>query len=66
MPDAEKSKAGKYNKGLSDGTMLQRCQRANEINDNYTVRKSKWSGNVIVDDEKCKKRKCCWKKVMVL
>lgn len=43
--------------------MLQRCQSAREINDKYTVRKSKWSGNVIVDDEKCKKEKIAGRKL---
>lgn len=43
--------------------MLQWCQRANEVNGNYTVRKSKWSGNVIVDDERCKKENVLGRKL---
>ena len=63
MSDSGKTKATKYNKGLSNGSMLQRCQRANEVNDNYTVTKSKWSGNVIVDDERCKKENVLGRKL---
>lgn len=63
MSDKEMGKEKTYTKGLSKGSMLQRCQRANEINDNYTVRKSKWSGKVIVDDEKCKKERVVGRKL---
>lgn len=63
MKDMNVLKDDKYTKGLSRGSMLQRCQRANEINDNYTTRKSKWSGEVIVDDKKCKKEKISGRKL---
>lgn len=63
MSDKEMKKDNAYTKGLSKGTMLQRCQRANEINDKYTVRKSRWSGKVVVDDEKCKKERVVGRKL---
>lgn len=51
-----------YNKGLSSEGLLERCKKANEINEKYTTRKSKWSGNVVVDDAKCKKERISGRK----
>lgn len=50
---------GKIVKGKNQifkGKSVKECsQIANELSDKYVVRKSKWSGNTIVNDEVCKK-----------
>ena len=53
----------RYTRGLSTHGLLERCKKANEINDKYTVRESKWSGKVISDDDKCRKEKISGRKL---
>lgn len=51
-----------YNKALSTKGMLDRNRVAHELTEKYTTRKSKWSGSVITDDEKCKKSRISGRK----
>lgn len=55
-------KYGGYNKALSLDGMLERNRVAHQLTEKYTTRKSKWSGNVISDDEKCKKARISGRK----
>lgn len=43
-----------YNKGLSLKGIEERNKATYDITEKYTIRKSKWSGKVTVDDKKCK------------
>lgn len=52
----------RYNKGLSLEGIVERNRVAHDITEKYTVRKSKWSGNVIEDDKKCKKERISGRK----
>ncbi len=63
MNDRFSESSDKYRNGLSDGTLTQRCQRATEINNKYTIRPSKWSGNVVVDNAKCKRDRISGRKL---
>ena len=51
-----------YNKGLSLEGIVERNRVAHDITEKYTIRKSKWSGNVIEDDKKCKKERISGRK----
>lgn len=51
-----------YNKGLSLEGIAERNRVAHDITEKYTIRKSKWSGNVIEDDKKCKKERISGRK----
>lgn len=51
-----------YNKGLSLNGIKERNRVAHDITGKYTTRKSKWSGNIIEDDKKCKKERISGRK----
>lgn len=51
-----------YDKGMSSNGMEERNRVAHDITEKYTIRKSKWSGNIIVDDKRCKKERISGRK----
>lgn len=52
----------KYRTGLSKSGIMKRSQAAYDLTEKYTIRKSKWSGKTIVDDEKCRSEKIAGRK----
>ena len=62
MADTDRRGRALYNKGLSNAGIKERSQAAYSLTEKYTVRKSKWSGETIVDDEKCKNERIAGRK----
>ena len=62
MADTDRRGRALYNKGLSNAGIKERSQAAYSLTEKYTVRKSKWSGETIVNDEKCKNERIAGRK----